>query len=117
MIHRGMVPAADSHHIFSMLYWSGLRAWTADRASQRPGRVADQIVDWKIHPGWRQWIVHRRDGTQVDHDGSDILIGKSAVARIGHHGENGAPVVADAFTDGSRSGHRSNSQRPSPDRG
>ncbi len=95
-------PQPISDQVFSTLYRAGLRTWTAHRASQRLWRVADQVVDGKVYPGWRQRIVHRRDRTQIDHDGRHIFVGKSAVGRVGHHGENRAPVVADAFADGTR---------------
>ena len=97
-----MAPATDCDQIFSTLYWSGLWTRPANRDIQRLWRVADQIIYGKIHAGGRQRIVHRRDRAQIDHDGSHILVGNSAVGRIGHHGENRAPVVADAFPDRAR---------------
>jgi len=66
----------------------------------RLGRAAHEIIHRKINVGRRKLIAHGWERADEDYNRCQILIGKRFISVIGHHGENRAVVMLDAFANG-----------------
>ena len=73
-----------------------------DRGGKRFWHVANQIFHGEYDFSFRERIADRWKRPEVNNHGSQVFIRQRGVALVGHKGEKGAAVMADAFADGAR---------------